>query len=249
MLRRTGDPRIRKGRDVPLPSLVEQASVSLELARKHADRLAHSGWSATHTGDLAARREALRDAIGARHDHRNTAKAATEYEADARRDAMRFLRHLRNALPLALRKTSEQVTAASFRVPAPLGRSTPKIVGYLSGISGLVARLDADLAPFFDGARASERLRVVVDALSKKDVTQEILRSGKLEHTDRVHRLAGEVLQDIEDLHRIARIAFDEEPQTRKAFSKYVIARATRPRKKAAPEVTPTATSDEASAG
>jgi hypothetical protein len=63
-----------------------------------------------------------------------------------------------------------------------------------------------------------------------------------------VHRLAGEVLQDIEDLHRIARIAFDEEPQTRKAFSKYLIARGTRPRKKTPNTPTPDTSSSEASA-
>jgi hypothetical protein len=214
--------------------------VTLELPRQHEGPLAHAGWSATHTGELATRTEALRDAIGARHDHRNTAMSATQYEADARGEAMRFLRHLRNALPLALRKTHEEVTAAAFRVPAPLGRSTPKIVGYLSGIAGLVARLDADLAPYFDGERASERLHAVADALSEKDVTQEVLRATKIDHTDRVHRLAGEVLQDVEDLHRIARIAFDQEPQTRKAFRKHWIARGTHRRKpanSAAPQV------------
>lgn len=196
--------------------------------------LAAAGWSAAQGTQLAAHLDSFRAAIGEHYEHALLARSATEREAEARAVALRFLEHLRNALPLALRTrpvTSAKVKLDAFRVGVPLGRSTPRIAAHLTQIAGPVAKLDADLAPYFGGQRASERLRAAPKLLSDRDVEQEVLRKAKPTKRDRLHRAVGEVLQGVEDLHGIARIAFDAQPEIRRVFRKKEIARGRRAKK------------------
>ena len=224
----TPDILLRKGRDVARGALLEEAKIALGLARMHAEALAGAGWSTKQAKQLGAHLDALSAAVGAHHEQRLMARSATEREAEARRVAMRFLKHLRNAVPLALRTSTAKVKPEAFRVGVPLGRSTPRIAAHLTKLAGPVTKLDADLAPYFGGKRASDRLRETLALLSKRDVEQEVQRQASPRETERLYRAAGEVLQDLEDLHRVARIAFDEQPEIRRAFRKKKLAKGRR---------------------
>ncbi len=236
--RKTSDRLVRKGRDVPATSLAQQARVSIQLARAHAAGLARYGWSPAQTEALVVRAQALSAVGGERRAHADVARRATVREASARREAMRFLRHLRTALPLALRGAGEGRPAASeFLVGAPLGRGSAKVLAHLAAIAPPVAGLDAELSPYFPDDRASARLARVQDALLLAQAERARSHAEIPAQSDRAHRVAGELLEGIEDLHRIARLAFEEEPLVRAAFSKRWIERGRR--RRPAAETTP----------
>jgi hypothetical protein len=229
--RKTDDRLVRKGRDVPPTSLTQQARVSIQLARAHAVGLARYGWSPPQTEALLVRTQALAAVTGERCAHADAARRATLQEAVARREAMRFLRHLRTALPLALRAApSDGPAARAFLAGAPLGRCSAKVLAHLVAIASPVAHLEAQLAPYFPGARPTARLAHVHDALGVAQAERTRLHAEIPTQSDRAHRVAGELLEAIEDLHRIAKLAFEDEPLLRAAFSKKWIERGHRRR-------------------
>lgn len=243
--RPTTDPLIRKGRDVPLASLSQQARASLQLARAHASGLARYGWPDARTQALASRTDALLALAGERQAHLAALATAVRAETAARREAMRFLRHLRTALPLA-RKAAAEAAEATAEAPAAggadpslataflaggaLGRCTARVVTHLAAIAPALARLDDALAPYFPGERAEARRGRVLEALVSARATRARMQAEVPAQTDRAHRLAGALLEAVEDLHRVARLAFEAEPLVREAFSKRWIERGRRRR-------------------
>lgn len=211
--------------------------MSLQLARAHTAGLARFGWSDARTQALAAQAEALRAVAGERQAHLATLAGAVRVEAAARREAMRFLRHLRTALPLALKTTRAgsgdadgSLSSRAFLAGGPLGRCTARVVTHLAALAPAVERLDDALAPYFPAERASARRARVLDALVAARATRARLQAEVPAQTDRAHRLAGELLEAIEDLHRVARLAFEGEPLVLAAFSKRWIERGRRRR-------------------
>jgi hypothetical protein len=229
---------VRKGRDVPPTALAQQARVSIQLARAHAAGLSRYGWSPAQTEALVVRAQALAAVTSERCAHADAARRATLQEAVARREAMRFLRHLRTALPLALRAAPpEGASAQAFLAGSPLRRCSAKVLAHLVAIAAPVAQLEGELAPYFPGARPTARLARVHDALVAATAERARLHAEIPAQSDRTHRVAGELLEAVEDLHRIARLAFEDEPLVRAAFSKKWIERGRR--RRPAAEVTP----------
>jgi hypothetical protein len=219
---------VQKGRREPLTGLVEEGPISVGLAREFASELARFGWPASETDSLAADVTTI---LADQAKRIETTGAAREKSADAQHavdDAKALIRHLRNALPMVLRRTTvEGVSASSFHVPTgDLARSVAKIMTYLGGLQDVIRKLDADFAPYFDGKKASDLLAQVMQALEAANVVQELTLDQLPEASLKLYETMGRVLESIEDLNRVGRIAFDGQAGTRARFNKDRILRA-----------------------
>ncbi len=120
----------------------------------------------------------------------------------------------------------------SFEAGEALRRSTPKISKYLATIRPAVVALDPALAKHFKGQKASEVLDQVKGALDSADTAQEIARKNAPDRTLALHEVMGRVLEQIEDLNRAGKSAFDRDPSIAAKFNKDVLLRARRAARK-----------------
>ena len=238
------DRLVAKGRTEPRAGLAQQGKVHVGLATQYAVKLAHAGWSAADTVSLEANVATLEGAVGIQAKAYDHADHMSSTESDAIDAAKAFVRKLRNALPRSLRETpGTGLTLDSFRVGANLARSTPKIAKYLVEIRPGVATLDQALAKHFGGQMASVELDAVKSALDHADTAQELARANAPGETLALYAVMGQVLEQIEDLNRAGKIAFDSDAATRAKFNKDILLRARKERpKKAAEPATPAAT-------
>lgn len=228
---------VNKGKDEPRDGLAQQGKVHIELSKQYASALDDNGWSGADTDDLAANVAKLEQAAGdqaAAYDH---AGHSSTGESQAIDDAKAYLRKLRNALPRVLRESPGLgVEVASFHAGETLGRSTPKISKHLAAIRPAVEKLDAALKPHFKSELASDLLDKVKSALDKADTTQEAARADAPGATLALYAVMGKVVEQIEDLNRAGKSAFDGDAATRAKFNKDVLLRARKQRAKKAEE-------------
>lgn len=231
-----------KGKDEPRDGLAQQGKVHVGLAKQYATELGDNGWSGEDTDELAANVVKLEQAAGsqaAAYDHAGHSSTAESQAVDS---AKAYLRKLRNALPRALRESpSLGVAAASFHAGETLGRSTPKISKHLAAIRPAVATLDAALKPYFKSETASHLLDAVKSALNKADTTQELARKDAPGETRALYAVMGKVVEQIEDLNRAGKSAFDGDAATRAKFNKDILLRARKERVKKKAEGAPPA--------
>jgi hypothetical protein len=225
----------KRGRREPLGALLEQARYSIGLARQHAAHLSKAGWSRARTDGLEAD-VVLLEAVTATHaEKRSATRTKAQAEQRAIDDVKRFLRLLRTALPMVLREPgASAVDPAAFHVGGELRRSVARIRSYLEGVQEVVLKLDPQLAPYFGGKRPSVTLAKLRAALEHADDAHDRERSARKPVTWKAYEARGRVIQAIEDLHRVARIAFDASPAVRATFHKRILEQARRPRVKPA---------------
>jgi hypothetical protein len=217
---------VRKGRDEPLRGLAQQARVSVELAKMHAGPLEDAGWTPGDTVSLANNLDQLETDAAAQAEAMASSVALTRKEASARAGAKKFVRRLRNALPRALRENPDLGVSAEVFESGPLRDSTPKILAYLARIRPHVVRLDEALKRYFGGATASMILDEVSTALETADAVQEATVEQLPVEWQKLHELKGLVLEQIEDLNRAGRSAFDGNAVVAAQFNKDILLRA-----------------------
>lgn len=228
-----------KGRNQPLDALLEQAKVSVGLVKLHAATLAVASWTTARTTAMEAEIASLQGDVVAGIDRANVARHATQQQHAAIDAAKEFVRKLRAAAPMVLRDTKiEGIPHDAFHAGGSLGRAVPAIAGYLLGVKGPLLKLDADFAPYFGGKSPSALLVDVSHALDTADVTQETGIKSLPEATLTVYETKGRLLENIEDLNRIAKIAFEGDARARALFNKDILLRA-RKAAKAAPSDAP----------
>jgi hypothetical protein len=224
----------KKGRREPLGALLEQARYSIGLARQHAAPLAKSGWPRTRTDGLEADVVLLEGVIAAHADKGKSTRARAQAEQRAIDDAKRFLRALRAALPIVLREhPGASVDVSALRIGHELRRSVDRIRAYLGVLHEVLPRLDGALAPYFGGKKPSTLAGKLRAALEQADEAHEAERKARTPITWQAYEARGRVIEAIEDLHRVARIAFDANAEVRGKFHRKILdaARKTRPRK------------------
>jgi len=223
------DRLIRKGQSEPRLGLVEQAKVSAALATEHADVLAPFGWLVDDTKKLQEGVAELEADMSVQADKRAAASVASQGEQEGIDKAKKFLRILRNQLPRALRTSSAaEVSAEDFRAGGSLGRSSAKILGYLTRIRPHVAKLEGALTPMFGGKSPLTELDAAKALLEAADVKQEVARGGLPSDTAKLYETKGRVLEAIEDLNRAGKCAFDGDASKGAIWNKDVLVRARR---------------------
>jgi len=232
---------VKKGMREPREGLIAQGHYSLALAIRHETELAQHGWFPTDTERLRTNLAFLESAVAKQADERGIAREKTREQEAAVDDAKVFIRRLRYALPKVLRNTSTpNVSHESFATMGTLGRSPALIAAYLTRITPAVERLDAELAPFFGGARPAEILADVRTRLVEANTEQELQLASLPAETLRVYEAKGRLLEDIEDLNRAGRSAFDGNAEMAAPFNKDLILRE-RKKRRTKSEVVPIA--------
>jgi hypothetical protein len=229
----------KKGKNEPRAGIVAQGTVHVGLGEQHADELAAAGWPVAHTALLKQQVAKLEEDGAGRAEAQDASRAATDKEHAAVDEAKRVIRRLRNALPIALRSAPEGVTMQAF-ASGKLYRTTKRIREYLSDIRPSVEKLDAALAPFFESAYPGLQPSAVVErarkALEGADQQQEVGLKGLPAKTVALYEVKGRVLQLIEDMNRVARIAFDGDAALLGKFNKDILLRARKKRAAGGPE-------------
>ena len=128
-----------------------------------------------------------------------------------------------------------------FHSGGPVGRAAGRISAYLGRLTVVAAKLDTAFAPFFKQQVLSNLLGDARAKLDAASATQEADIAGLPEDTVAVYERKGRLLEHIEDLNAIARVAFHDEPEIRGKFSKDILNRG-RDGKKSGPPPTPTPT-------
>lgn len=232
----------RKGQGQPRLGLVEQGKVSVGLARQYATQLATVGWSTQDTDAMAALVTELESTIAVQAENRASQHDAHRKEQVGIDDAKTFLRLLDHALPRVLRTTNIGLTDHDFLVGTRLGRSTPKISGYLAKIRPHVAALDSALTPAFGGQSALARLDKAKSELDASDTQQEVGVSALPADTAQLYLAKGKLLEAIEDVNRAGKSAFDGDATLVALWNKDILVRARKSRKEPAPVPAPAPT-------
>ena len=128
------------------------------------------------------------------------------------------------------------VAATSFALDEPLKRSTPRTIAYLIKIRSAVETLDVPLMKHFGGAKASVELDTVKAALEQADTDQESAQAAGPVETQALNESVGRLLEDIEDIIRAGKSAFDGNAIVAAQFNKDLILRARRYNKDASDE-------------
>lgn len=230
---------VRKGKGQPRQAVLQQARVLRGLVDGHKTELTDHGWDNGDTAMFDGHIAALQVAVEGRADAGNESDGLTRGEQAALDAVKAYLRRLRLALPRVIRANSGLgLTMGAFAVDEPLRRSTPRVIAYLLKIRPAVLALDEALKKHFGGQKASVELDALKLALENADTQQEAAHvAGPLE-TQAVNEAVGRVLEDIEDLIRAGKSAFDGNATMAAKFNKDLILRA-RGRKKDEPAPTP----------
>jgi hypothetical protein len=225
-----------KGRQTPVSPLLEQTRGHVELGRKFETDLDSFGWPKANTDALAAKTDELDAGYSSRKSDQDESLEASRNESANRQSAKAYIRRLRLAAPILLRGGAVNgVTQDSFNAGENLGNSTVKISKYLMKVRPSVEKLEKELSPYFGGKSPAGELEAVKSALDASDAAQETLRSGLPEATVDLCLLAGEILEMIEDMNRVGKIAFDGCAEIAGQFNKDLILRASK-RSKTKPE-------------
>jgi hypothetical protein len=194
--------------------------------------LAEHGGDDDDTTRFVSNLNAAEAASGTRAETNNESENKTKGEQAALDAVKAYLRRLRLALPRVLRdNASSGVTLNSFGVDDSLRRSTPKTLAYLIKIRSAVETLDVSLKKHFGGKSALAELDAVKVGLEQADTDQEsTLAAGPVE-TQTVHEAMGRLLEDIEDIIRAGKSAFDGQAMIAAKFNKDLILRARRKKK------------------
>ncbi len=107
---------------------------------------------------------------------------------------------------------------------------------YLMTVRPFVQKMDEQLKIYFAGRSPLAELEAVKTALDKADAVQESARAGLPVETANIYVLAGEILDAIETVNRIAKIAFDGRAEIMAQFNKDLTLRGGKTRKATAAE-------------
>ncbi|MBU1069912.1 hypothetical protein KJ975_10135 [Myxococcota bacterium] len=227
---------VEKGRQFAVDAVQKQGLFSYASAREHQAPLQLRGWPETMTDDLKAAVDALAAFLAARGVSFDEAKGLTQEEGAARSDGKVLIRVLREALIIVLKKGPvEGVSMEQFTNPGSALQSTKEIAAYLNAIGPKLVPVDAQLGRFFEGQKASELVKAAWERLRMADMTQEQARKDLPQETLALLELKGRVIDLVEELNGVARIAFEGQAELRAKFNKDLLYHGRRSHAKAAP--------------
>lgn len=234
--------QIAKGRREPPAELAQQGAATREAMTLHETTLRRFGLTDARRQALIENVEALFKMIAQGFAQREEGRGATRQRDRELAAAKAHIRVLQQAVPMAIadarRANDSSVsmdTDEAFLIRG-LGRKASGVVQYLLRVEGLVELLDPYLKPFFEGRSALEQHRALRGALSDAEAVQDTTLGQLQVATQDYYAVKGRLLEAIEDVNRIGRIAFDGNATVAAVFNKDVLLRG---RRRRAPVPTP----------
>jgi hypothetical protein len=219
---------VEKGRREPRSGLVEEGRAHVELARRYAAPLAANGWWPADTDALDQALAELSPTPGPPVSD-GEARDAQAAEWSAIEEAREFLRRLCLVAPILARRRPELLEAIPLD-QAP-GQSAASLSAYLEKIRPGVALLDAGSSRYFKGTTASEDLDRVKRELDTSRAREEAQLGTLPEDDAGISESKGRVLEMIEDLDRVAEIAFEGQAAVLGQFNLDILWQARRARR------------------
>ncbi len=226
---------ISKGKAHSIPTVAQLGRVAVGNASAHQEKLGAAGWTEANTGELEAEVAALLEEDAAKVGARIDAHELVVREEAARLEIKSLVRKVGGAVKILCRDGAvEGLTPEHFAVGDQM-RGTPLMLNYLERTIPLAARLDAHLARFFGGSKVSELMSQARTRLAQADTAQETARAALPADTAAVLERKGRILDMVDELNAIARIAFDGQAEICAKFNKDLLLRAVRTRAKEVP--------------
>lgn len=232
----------KKGQSQPLQGLRDQLALHLKLASDDAEALSGSGWAPEDTIELQTIAKKLQDETLAKLEAAATAKASTRAEEAKVSAAKEFIWKLRQAVPGAMkaaRKAGVNVDAAAFKAGGRVGRETKDVLTYLEQVQTAARALEPYLKKYFGGQAVVAKAEELHGSLTAANKLQEALRQTVPQDTASLYEAKGEALERIEELNRVAKIAFYGQAAKVAPYNKDVLLRARREQAKKVEAETP----------
>ncbi|MBU1068902.1 hypothetical protein KJ975_04955 [Myxococcota bacterium] len=231
---------VEKGKPFSIDALLQQGNLTYELLQAYQPDLTRRGFDETQAAHFRQQLDLLSGTLGEVGVLRDGAKALTADEGLAKSEGKTLVRSLREALRIVLKDGDvEGVSLSQFAMNGNVMQSTRDVLAYLNSMGSKVAPLDAHLARFFEGQKASELVKAAWERLRAADALQEKTRVDLPDETRALLELKGRVLDLIEEINGVARIAFEGRSEISSKFNKDLLYRGRRARSKAAPSPTP----------
>lgn len=233
---------VAKGKREPTPGLVAQVDYQLALGEEFIATLEKFGYPKARLAELREGRAQLSAASGAQKETWDTARTKTFEESVAISAAKELIGRLVLAVPLALRDSPiPDVRSSDFYGAAEVDRSATAVLAFLDRIRPGIKKIDAALKPYFNGESPSAMLEATYTKVAEANQKQEAAHTGAPESTRVMNEAKGRMLQNIEDMNRVARLAFYGRAEVIGRFNKDILLRARRSKTgKADPTPTPT---------
>ncbi len=232
---------VEKGKQFDLDALAQQGIVTHGNALEHLADLTRRGLTEDRVTYFKQQLDLLAGFRGDVGVSRDGAKALTQDEGLARSEGKTLSRAVREALRIVLKDGPVAgVTLDQFALHGNTLQTTPEVLAHLSALAPKLIPLDDQLARFFEGQKASELVKAAWQRLRDADAVQEKTRADLPSETLALLELKGRVLDLIEEINGVARIAFEGRSEVRAKFNKDLLYRGRRARK-AAPAAPPVA--------
>ncbi|MBU1242055.1 hypothetical protein KKD52_13400 [Myxococcota bacterium] len=231
---------VEKGKQFHVDAVLQQGNVTHGNVLGHLADLMRRGLDESRVTYLKQQLDLLAGYRGEVGVTRDGAKAMTADEGLARSEGKTLSRAVREALRIVLKDGPVAgISIDQFALHGNQLQTTPEVLAHLSALAPKLIPLDAHLARFFEGQKASELVKAAWERLRAADALQEKTRVDLPDETRALLELKGSVLDLIEEINGVARIAFEGQAEIRAKFNKDLLYRGRRARSKAAPSPTP----------
>jgi hypothetical protein len=228
---------VKKGLKEPRAGLIDQGYVHIKVCQAHQAPLAEHGWPVERTAEMAAMVEELASNMAGQLEAKQAAKSATRDEVADRAHAKALIGKIRLGASMVLVDGPVNgIAMDAFHSGGTLHQSTPKILAHLAKIESATAAIDNELRPYFKGESAAAMVAAVKDALAAAQGKQEFAVSSLPQETLAVYENKGRLLSLIEEVNKVAKLAFWERKDIAAQFNKDVLNRARKTRKPATNE-------------
>ncbi|MGI5861504.1 MAG: hypothetical protein ACOX6T_05535 [Myxococcales bacterium] len=218
-----------KGEREPTAGVVEQAGKSLETGTTYKAKLLAHGYTEEKFTELSTQLATITTLLGSRQGLWGAATDATRSEVAAFQALKDHFQRLNLVAPIVIREIKPAgIEPNCFSVDKRVGRSTRKLLEHADRTRDFVAALDEQLKPYFAGQSAlaeHDRLR---KALFEANAKQEDAREVGPEKTVDLNVAKGRVLELIDDMNRVGRVAFMDNAEIAGRFNKDILLRARR---------------------
>ena len=223
-----------KGEREPTAGVVEQAGKSIETGTTYKTKLLSHGFTEAKFAELVALLASITSLLGSRQGLWGPATGATRSEASLFQALKDHFFRLNLVAPIVIRELKPKgIESNCFSVDKRVRSSTKKLLDHADRTREFVVALDEPLKAYFDGQSAlaeHDRLRT---ALFEANSTQEDAREVSPEKTTDLNVAKGRVLELIDDMNRIGRLAFMDNAEIAGRFNKDILLRARRAHRKA----------------
>jgi hypothetical protein len=220
--------QIQRGGQDGHTALVEQVGASYAHAETYKEPLVQAGldpgWYPTTKTLLAS----VMTLLGSQTSTRDGALSSTMEEGAACSRLKAVMRQEKTAAEIVLANGPVAGVYLSSFMTGPLGKSTKGVLEQAARIHPFVVALEEPLKRYFKGQSPTAVLDQAIEGLIAASDAQESKHTSAPLETRALRLAKGKLLDQLELLNRVARIAFDGDAQIRALFNKDILLRARR---------------------